>query len=94
MSVHFLHASLTYCVVSVVEWSVCLAMVQGDVGSNPNSITVFPHKASCLPSSNRYLAVKSPPCECDNLWSSKGNLGADATYAGLHEVLSLECSGP
>ena len=42
---------------------------------------------------NRYLAVKRPPCECYIRWSYKGDLGADATYVGSHEVLSLEWSG-
>ena len=42
---------------------------------------------------NRYLAVERPPCKCNVRWSSKCNLGADATYACSHKVLSREWSG-
>ena len=68
--------------------------VRGDEGSNPaGDICLDSGFSTSLSSSNRYLAVKRPPCECDIRLHCKGNLGDDATYAGSHEVVSFECSG-
>ena len=52
------------------------AAVREVAGSNPTGanvvIPVFPPKVTCPPSSNRYLAMRRPPCECDVRWSSEG----------------------
>ena len=62
---------------SVVEWLVRSAAVREVAGSNPTGanvvIPVFPPKVTCPPSSNRNLAMRRPPCECDVRWSSEGN---------------------
>ena len=61
-------------VASVVEWLVRSAAVREVAGSNPTGdnvvIPVFPPKVTCPPSSNRNLAMRRPPCECDVRWSS------------------------
>ena len=63
---------------SVVEWLVRSAAVREVAGSNPTGanvvIPVFPPKVTCPPSSNRNLAMRRPPCECDVRWSSEGNI--------------------